>query len=574
MYSRLKNVQVIISLLKQNGIKHMVLSPGTRDVPLVHSVEQDPFFKCYSMVDERSAAYFALGLAEQLKEPVCLSCTSSTATCNYFPAVREAYNKGVPLILLTADRNNYLLKQGEDQLIEQDKMYGEFVNCAVNLPIVKNESDLKYCVRKVNEAILEINRKKIGPIQINFQVQEIDLCRVKELPKYRKVTRIKRNDEEWKNVLSNLKKFNRIMIIFGQNYYTDDEYEKIKNRLNIFGKNNNCVVSIEETSNVESEYALKTCLITESMTDTEFKKYAPDLVITMGNHFFSFIKYKLRNMGNSITHWRVAENGSYLDNFDALTTIFECTPLEFLEKISEIKNSDKNEYFTLWKKRIEKVKYPELKFTNFFVMKKFVEKIPENSIAHFTILNSIRLFNFTNRKKVRAFCNLGADGIDGGMSTFLGQANFDNELAFIVTGDLSFLYDLNSSLIKHKNNIRILLINNYAGSEFHNNFGIEKISTLNDFIAAGHKSKAEYFVSSTDYKYYSATNEKELEEGLNKLISKENQPIILETFTDANQDSKILKKFYSINCELTFKEYVKKNLKEFAKKILKGLKLR
>ena len=97
---------------------------------------------------------------------------------------------------------------------------------------------------------------------------------------------------------------------------------------------------------------------------------------------------------------------------------------------------------------------------------------------------------------------------------------------------------------------------------------------MNDFIAAGHKSKAEYFVSSTDYKYYSATNEKELEEGLNKLISKENQPIILETFTDANQDSKILKKFYSINCELTFKEYVKKNLKEFAKKILKGLKLR
>ena len=573
MYSKLKNVQVIISLLKQNGIKHLVLSPGTRDVPLVHSVEQDSFFKCYSMVDERSAAYFALGLAKQLNEPVCLSCTSSTATCNYFPAVQEAFNTNVPLILLTADRNNYLLKQGEDQLIEQERMYGEYVRSSVNLPIVKNELDLKYCIRKVNEAILEINRGKIGPVQINFQVQEIDLCREKELPIYRKVTRLRKEDN-WDEVISSLKKFNRIMIIFGQGYYQYNEQEEIRKRLDKFCKNNNCIVSIEETSNIESKYALKTCLVTEAMTDTEFKKYAPDLVITLGNHFFSFIKYKLRNISGSITHWRIAENGSYLDNFDALTTIFECTPLEFLDKIEYNKNVNINEYYHLWKNRIDEVQFPDLKFSNFLVVKKFAERIPKNSIAHFTILNSIRLFNFTNKKKIRAFCNLGADGIDGGMSTFLGQANFEDNLAFIVTGDLSFFYDLNSSLLKHRDKIRVLLINNYAGSEFHNNFGLEKIATLNDFIAAGHKSKAEYFSQSTDYKYYSALDEKELEDGLNKLFSYENNPIILEVFTNANQDSMILKEFYNMNCKLTFREYAKKQIKVLAKKILKRLKLR
>lgn len=577
MYTKLKNVQVVISLLKQNGIKYLVLSPGTRDVPLVHSVEQDAYFTCYSMVDERSAAYFALGLSMQLNEPVCLSCTSSTATSNYLPAVKEAYNKNVQLVLLTADRNNYLLKQGEDQLIVQDGMYGNYVRAAVNLPIVNNQQDLLYCIRKTNEALLELDHNEKGPVHINFQVQVIDLCREKVLPKYRMVRRISCEDETgWKQKKADISKFNRIMIIYGQSYFPETQRQKVIDALDTFCEKYNCVVSYESTSNIFCANAIKTCLVTEAMTDREFAKYAPDLVITMGNHFFSFLKYKLRNMGEKIEHWRVCEDGSYLDNFDALTTIFKCSDAFFLDTLCDgINSRSTNEYYLDWANRVSKVVFPDLKFSNFSAIRDLCCIIPSSgSLVHLTILNSLRLFNFLDTSGLRAFCNLGADGIDGGMSTFLGQASIENNLAFIITGDLSFFYDLNSSLLEHGNNIRVFLVNNFAGGEFHNNFGLEKIPTLNEYIAAGHKSKAKSFMKSTDFKYMCASNHEELQQALEQFIRPSNKAVLLEVFTDANTDSQVLKQFYSMNAILTPKEKAHKVIKDIAKKILKKLHLR
>lgn len=126
MYTKIKNVQILVSLLKQHHIRHLVLSAGTRHVPLAHSVENDDYFHCYSVVDERSAGYFALGLAKELGEPVAIACTSSTATCNYVPPVAEAYYQKVPLLILTGDRDPYYLNQLEDQMIDQVDMYRNF----------------------------------------------------------------------------------------------------------------------------------------------------------------------------------------------------------------------------------------------------------------------------------------------------------------------------------------------------------------------------------------------------------------------------------------------------------------
>lgn len=576
MYTKLKNVQVIISLLKQNGIKHLVLSPGTRDAPLVYSVERDPFFTCYSMVDERSAAYFALGLSMQLDEPVCLSCTSSTATCNYLPAVKEAYKKKVQLVLLTADRNNYLLKQGEDQLIVQEGMYGNYVKAAVNLPIVNNQQDLLYCIRKTNEALLELDHFGKGPVQINFQVQVIDLCREKELPHYRKVERVNiDNNKTWDRKRTELSKFKKIMIVYGESYYSEEQRQRITAALNSFSEKFNCIVSYEVTSNISCKNALRTCLVAEAMTDKEFTQYAPDLVITFGNHFFSFLKYKLRNSGDRIVHWRVCEDGSYQDNFDALTTIFECKDDYFINTICEgVTTSSSHNYFELWNDRLQKVVFPNLGFTNFYAIQRLSNNISSNSLVHLTILNSLRLFNFTCKNHVRAFSNLGADGIDGGMSTFFGQASIEDDLAFIIAGDLSFFYDLNSSLLQHKRGIRVFLINNFAGSEFHNNFGLDKIASLNKYIAAGHKSRAKSFVKATNFSYLSATNHEELENALQQFIKPSEEPILLEVFTDAHTDSQTLKKFYAMNVVLTPKEQLYRLAKKIARNGLKKLRLR
>ena len=139
MYTDLKSYQIIISLLKQYGITHCVLSAGSRNVPFVHSIEEDPEFHCYSVVDERSAGYFALGLAQELNEPVVISCTSSTATCNYWPPVAEAFYQGVPIVVLTSDRDPQMLGQWEDQMIDQVGMYDRHVRKSVNLPIINNK---------------------------------------------------------------------------------------------------------------------------------------------------------------------------------------------------------------------------------------------------------------------------------------------------------------------------------------------------------------------------------------------------------------------------------------------------
>ena len=191
MYTELKTYQLIIALLKKYNIKHCVLSAGSRNVPFVHSVEEDDFFKCYSVVDERSAGYFALGLAQETNEPVVISCTSSTATCNYWPAVAEAYYQGVPIIVLTSDRNPSMLGQWEDQMIDQVGMYDRHVKKSVNLPIINDVDDEYYCERLLNEALLELNHNGTGPIHINVPMKSYNNSfNIKTLPEVKKIERI------------------------------------------------------------------------------------------------------------------------------------------------------------------------------------------------------------------------------------------------------------------------------------------------------------------------------------------------------------------------------------------------
>ena len=168
MYTELKVYQQIIAALKKYGIKHCVLSAGSRNVPFVHSVEKDSFFNCYSVVDERSAGYFALGLAQELNEPVVISCTSSTATCNYWPPVAEAFYQNVPIVILTSDRNPSMLGQWEDQMIDQVGMFDRHVKKSVNLPIINDEDDEYYAERLINEALLELNHNGKGPVHIDI----------------------------------------------------------------------------------------------------------------------------------------------------------------------------------------------------------------------------------------------------------------------------------------------------------------------------------------------------------------------------------------------------------------------
>ena len=567
MYTNLTNVQILISLLKQFNVSKLVLSPGNRDIPLVHSVETDPDFECYSIVDERSAAYFALGLAEASNEPVGFVCTSSTASCNYMPAIEEAARKNIKLIALTADREKYYLYQFEDQKINQTDMYYPYTKCSADLPVVRNDLDKWLCIRKVNEVLISMRDGKPGPVHINFQVNRTDLFTARSLPVYRKIT--KYNQEEF---FKELKRFNnelknkKIMLIIGENYYGSS---KFSDSLEMFQKYHNAVVIADHFSNLAGGF-LFTAQALETFTSDDFEKYAPDVVITFGGHMWSSLKYYLRNSTSNFVHWRVSDDTIVRDGFKRLQYIFDVNPSVFLENLCEEYENNKN-YYLLWKNKVENISLPDLKFTNFSAIKQVMNMLPENSVVHCSILNSARLnaFSMYGANNIKTYCNFGCDGIDGCMSSFLGQT-FDNDaLSVLVIGDLSYLYDVNVTFEEFSSEKRILLINNHAGSEFHTAFGLKRFATLNKHIAAGHGNDLFDIIDTDKFCYISASNQKELDEAITVFVSRSEKPIILEVFTDANQDGDVLNSFYNKNRVYKLKTKIEQKMKGIIMKILK-----
>lgn len=573
MYTRIKGVQILISLLKQYNIRHIVISPGTRNTALAHSVETDDFFVCYSIVDERSAGYFALGISEALSVPVCVSCTAATATCNYLPAMKEAYERNVQLIALTADQNPYEMFHMEDQCIDQVDMFHGYVKCAVDVPKVNTESDYWYFNRRVNEALLELDHNGKGPVQINYHMsyslKEISTFDVEQLPVTRKINRYDGdiNFDIWRTELENKR---RILVVGGSDFEVTGQLRKA---INAFARKFNATVIADTYANIyDGELILNPKMLGDSITQGYISQLTPDLVISFGNVYYSTVKYFIPNYAAKVEHWQISSDGMMNDGYHCLKNIFECRPEEFFERVTEKSNSTNSmEYYNLWKKRVELFKYPDLKFTNFRVIQEFCKCIPGDSLLHTTVLDSIRMSNYVDMPAtVRCFANIGADGIDGAVSTFLGQAKTENKLAFLLIGDLSIMYDMNALLQKMPNNVRILVINNYAGAEFHKNFGLERIPTLNQYVAAGHNVKIEHCCINSQFKYLSASNIDELSVCLEEFLNDSNMPVLLEVFTDAPTDAAVLKEYWNINRIETLDGtgFTKKLVKKITNKLL------
>jgi len=577
MYTDVRNVQILISLLKQFNIKYFVNSPGTRNTPLVHSIEEDPFFKCYSIVDERSAAYFALGLSEALDEPVCVTCTAATATCNYMPAIKEAYERNIQLVALTSDRESYPMFHMQDQSINQINMYAGYINYSVDIPAILNQEDEWFANRSINEALLEIKHKRKGPIQINYHVPSWGSFCVKNIPEERKITRYDNNNINWEEVKGRLKN-KKILVFLGMNY--NKEKENLKISIKKFYEKYNSAIAIDNYANINDNDFINASIFGDILTQKEVQELAPEIIITLGKVFYSPFKSRLNGKKQNFEHWHIDENGVVIDGFRNLTRIFECIPESFFDEVTKDVNTKNDyKYEQLLKNRISKIEVGKTPFSNFSVIKDFCKIIPKNSILHSSVLNSIRITNyFKIDDSIKCYANVGADGIDGAFSTFLGQANKTNEMAFLLIGDLSYLYDLNACLNVNNNlnykNIRILIINNYAGAEFHKNFGLSMIPTLNLHIAAGHNTKMEETVGLENVIYLFAKNQQELNKAFEKFVEKSDKPIILEVFTNADCDAKTLKSFWNSNRkEKFYRKAVKKIMpRKYIVKLRKILK--
>ncbi len=558
MYSSLKNIQILVALLKKFQIHHIVLSAGTRHTPLVYSVEHDEFFITYSIVDERSASFFALGLIEELREPVAICCTSGTAAANYVSAASEAFYQQLPLLILTADRNHYYMFQQEEQMIPQENLYSSVCKKMVTLPHVRDEKDFWYVSRICNEALMELRHGESGPVHINFIVEndypiKQGIVKFKEyaLPDIKKIDRLSLEDplSKWLQKAEKLKK-SKILIIYGQ--YAPLNKDEI-NVIETFSEKYNCVISTDLLSNLHTKYSLPTFAICRTLLGKEMEELCPDIVITMNANSVSEIKGRLSEFRDNFQHWHISAKGMVSDPFKCLPDIVECSPQTFFKTFSQINDTKSagHSYYEQWKTKYQSIgdngnlNQEKIAYSAMYATQQFLKNIPVNSLLHIANSNSIRLANyFTIDDSIKVYGNRGAHGIDGSMSSFIGQAHVSGRLSFLLIGDLSFFYDMNALWNQYiGKNIRIIVCNNSGGAIFHTYPNTTNVPTLDLHIAAEHHTSARGWAEDRGFKYLSSNNKEEFDSNLLKLLDcKSNISMLMEVFTNKEEDAESIRR--------------------------------
>lgn len=533
MYTIEENVRIVISLLKEYNIKHIVISPGGTNIPVTQAVQDDSFFTCYSVTDERSAMYFAIGLYLQLGTPIATSCTSAQATRNYIPGLTEAFYKHVPILAITTSKLSRYTYQDYMQAPDQTSLPKDSVKKSFDLPYITDENSRAYCIRQVKEAMLEITHRRSGPVQLNIRIsdKENGIFNQKELPHLSPFKRYMAWDE-WTDFTLNDK---RILIVIGE--HLPFSIEEI-NLIEEFAENHNVTIYINNLSNYHGKYAIHANLMLSTLPNNRFvSELKPDILITIGGQTGDYPLFgKLSKMNNeNIEHWSITEDGHIIDTYNILTKIFEC-PIKFFFNKLKSGHCEEHTYFKNWERLNQAIKNDiTLPLSNISVAKKLHKLIPHNSYINFAILNSLRAWNyFQLDPSIKCFANVAAFGIDGCMSTLIGESINTTSLCFLVTGDLAFFYDMNSLGIKHiGNNIRILLINNNGGAEFKIMAGKWNIEINRYISASGHNSNAEGWAKTCNFDYLTAQTEEELDKVKHKFINPNDKPIILEIFTQA-----------------------------------------
>ena len=549
MYSDKKNILQLAALLKAHGVRKIVLCPGSRNAAIVHTLANIEDFTCYSVTDERSAGFFAIGLSLQGGGPAAVCCTSGSALLNLHPAVAEAFYQQVPLIVISADRPAAWIGQMDGQTLPQPGVFGPLVKMSVNLPEVQTDEDEWFCNRLINEAILETTHHGKGPVHINVPISEpIYRFTVKALPEVRVITRyqgLSVYDRDYKILIERLNKYNKRMIVVGQMnliYLFEKKYVKplYKHFLWLTEHLGNQTIPGIPIRNFDAAIY--------SMSSERQNDMTPELLITYGGHIVSKELKKYLRKHPPREHWHISTDGKIADLYGCLTTIIEMDPFEFLEKIAFLLDNKPTNYPLMWENYCKTVPMPELPYSEISAIGKLIQSLPEPCALHLAYSSTIRYAQlFTIPPRVEICCNRGVNGIEGSLSTAIGYAVASTKLNFIIIGDLSFFYDMNALWNQNYGaNIRILLLNNEGGEIFHTLPGMDKSSRSREFITAEHYTTAKGWAEERGFIYIKVTDEEELEDAMKQFTTPETlmQPMLMEVFTDKEKDTTLLREYY------------------------------
>ncbi|WP_430907756.1 2-succinyl-5-enolpyruvyl-6-hydroxy-3-cyclohexene-1-carboxylic-acid synthase [Maribacter sp. 2-571] len=580
IYPSIPSAQTIVQHCKERGIKNIVISPGSRNAPLTIGFSENPFFSCFSIVDERCAAFFALGIAQQTREPVVICCTSGSALLNYYPAIAEAFYSQIPLVVISADRPPYKIDVGDGQTIRQDDVFLRHIGYSTHLQqdVIHATDRLKTYVpdwlegdaidvlqttvqRKNDQALnnaLHVAMSSQLPVHINVPFEEPLYDKVQTpsvvvdghpLPDAApRITKDKLREyaERWNAT-------DRKLILVGVNYPDTISQEC----LNTWANDPSVLVLTETTSNLHhpnffpSIDSLLAPLEKIEGTEEWFSRLRPKILLTFGGLIVSKkIKAFLRGHRPE-EHWHIDPIKAY-DTFFSLSQHFKITPNLFFDTFLKYTKPVQSDYFPFWnsiRKGFEMRRDSYLKqipFSDMLAFGQILKAIPEGYQLQLANSSTVRYAQlFALDPSLTVFCNRGTSGIDGSTSTAIGAALYHSSPTVFLTGDLSFFYDSNGLWNEYiRDDFRIVLFNNSGGGIFRILPGKEQSENFEHFFETKHNLTAGNLCEMFGFEHIGVADEESLVKALKSFFEQGKAPKLLEISTPRLLNDKILLTYF------------------------------
>ncbi len=545
------SVARLVMICQKMGVRDVVISPGSRNAPLIIAFTQAGGFNIYNIPDERVAAFYAMGLSIHSQLPTAICCTSGTAALNYAPAICEAYYQYVPLLVLTADRPVEKIDQGIGQSMRQNNVYHNYIKQSYQLiQEASSEEDIQSNDEMVIDAIQTSMMSNKGPVHINIPLAEPLYNQIE----YKSAINFDVGNQnlhpfELKTELKNIwTSSRRKVVIVGQQIPN----ETINRQLDHLVRRNNIVLLTETTSNVYSDKSIACIDRVIDALEVTHKEYEPDLLIYLGGQIIS---KKIKNLFSSYAiknQWHINPNKSK-DTFDGLTAHVKTQTEKFLDTIADTESENEMAFQAHWQNKnvscrglhdqfLSQASYSDLRVFDYLL-----KSIPEDAVLHAsnsTVIRYVQLFD--QRKDLTYHSNRGVSGIDGSTSTAMGFAMHSDTLNVLITGDMSFFYDSNAFWHHHiPDNFKIILINNGGGNIFRIIPGPDTTAALEQHFEAHHDTQALHLSRMYNLDYFRSESEEELTEQFPKFLeSNKGKAQIIEILTPRLENDKVLKDYF------------------------------
>lgn len=550
MFKGEKNTGYIAATCAAQGIRHVVICPGSRSAPLTLAFVRSGKFDCLSVVDERSAAFIALGIAQQTQETVALICTSGSATLNFAPAISEAYYQGIPLLVLTADRPQEWIDQHDGQAIRQVHIYQNFIGKSYHLQgEIFSEEDIWFTQRTLHEALFFAKKHQL-PVHVNVAFREplyenpsVDAQRVQAL------SFPTPNTQSWdQSLIAPLQHYKKILIVAGQHHQFSDSLSRALQQLANLPQ---VVVVAESISNIKGDFITN---VNECISLPKGETLQPDCILSFGK---SIISKKLKQFlrKSSAAHWHISTDDTLRDVYQRLSHHLTGDATSFFQLLAAHLSAQESSFAQEWKNvsdaamQVRDVYAQDVDFSDFSAAQFVLQHLPENINLHLgnsAIVRYAQVFASSIPSSVLVNSNRGTSGIDGCSSTAVGAAYVNKKKTFLLSGELSFHYDLNAFWNRYvSKDLRLVVFNNSGGNIFRLIDGSSSVEELESYFETRQTNDFQQIAAHYQLGYYSAASASELASVWETFVHDSDKAQLLEIKTDPVISERVFRGLYA-----------------------------